>query len=192
MSIIKEIKKYILCQNIVNITIPAFCVSVFCMFVSMFNFNIKYFILSIIVFIILGVVGMISEQYIKVKRYQISEILYFMSQSEKNKKQGIKLLISQNSILDLIENMEVIQKVTENNDWIIENIDKKQINTLLKSKIFVDYLKTLEYEKVKKYIDDSINIMDYESKDGDYKYFIKYLEEKKLIKIEDKIKILQI
>lgn len=94
-------------------------------------------------------------------------------------------------IEDILLNIESIKKVTNTNDWLIENINKKEISKLLKKKEFIDYLRTIEYEKTKKYIEEQIKIMEFESKNGDYKYFIEYLEEKKLIRIEEKIKILQ-
>ncbi len=193
MNINQEIKRKIILSKIAFPFKLFFFTSIIFVFVSTFYFNsIIYLLFSGLIGITCGLISILSENESAKMDYTIPEILYFMSLSEKNKKQGIKILVSKKSVEDLLDNMESIKKVTINNDWLIENINKKQIQKLLKNKSFVDYLKTIEYEKVNKYIEDQIKIMEFESKNGDYKYFIKYLEEKKLIKIEEKIKILQI
>ncbi len=193
MNINKEIKRKIILNKIAYSFKLMSLISIIFIFISALYFHsMTYMLLSALIAITSIVIGLLSENESDKMDYTISEILYFMSLSEKNKKQGIKLLVSKKSVEDLLYNMESIKKVTITNDWLIENINKKQIQKLLKNKSFVDYLKTIEYKKVKQYIEDQIKIMEFESKNGDYKYFINYLEEKKLIKIEEKIKILQI
>lgn len=128
MSIIKEIKKYILLNKLLWITMLIMLLNLINIIYLMLINNIDYVSLSLLFLFISYSVGYILNEFIKNRSFNISETLYFMSISEKNKKQGIKLLISNNSIIDLLENMEVIQKVTENNYWLIENINKKQIN----------------------------------------------------------------
>jgi len=193
MNINQEIKRKIILSKIAFPFKLMSVISIIFMCISGLYFHsMTYMLFSALIAITSMVIGLLSENESDKIDYTISEILYFMSLSEKNKKQGIELLISKKSVEDLLNNMDSIKKITITNDWLIENINKKQIQKLLKNKSFVDYLKTIEYEKVKQYIEDQIKIMEFESKNGDYKYFINYLEEKKLIKIEEKIKILQI
>lgn len=180
----KKIKKDIILNKVIQPLITFLLFNILLDFILLLIIQKEYMLyVAIFNIILLGISG-IYYAVNKDKRLSISEILLFISHSKENEKNGINYLIRNYCVQELLNNIENINKIIKNSGWLLENIDEELILIGLKNESFIEYLKTIEYNMIEKYLNKQIKLMEFEKKDGEYKYFIKYLEKEYIIKQE--------
>lgn len=180
----KKIKKDIILNKVIQPLITFLLFNILLDFILLLIIQKEYMLyVAIFNIILLGISG-IYYSVNKDKRLRISEILLFISHSKENEKNGINYLIRNYCVQELLNNIENINKIIKNSGWLLENIDEELILIGLKNESFIEYLKTVEYNTIEKYLNKQIKLMEFERKDSEYKYFIKYLEKEYIIKEE--------
>ncbi len=168
MSILSEVKNQIILKNYSVFLLPiSFCFLFLTPFLSL-----AFFILFI---------------YINETKINMSHLLLYISHNPPNKyNKTVQKSLLQHKLSTLIDNVDLIEKTLNQNDWLLNNIHHFNKLRALRCGKFVMYLNKFDYSTIEYYFKEEINLMEFEN-NHEYLAFILLINDKKL-RLENEVK----
>lgn len=181
MNILSEVKNQIFFRKIKNFLLTTILIVFMLLFLNILQINSDNILLNLdpisllITFFVLGIFYLIFRE----KEIKISHLLLYISHNPNKYNKFVQKLLLKYELSILITNIDLIEKVLNQKDWLLKSINQNTKLEYLKSKEFVKYLNKFDYSTIEYYFKEEINLMEFEI-NNEYSYFIKLIKRKKL------------
>lgn len=109
---------------------------------------------------------------------KISHLLLYINHNPNKYNKFVQKLLLKYELSILITNVDLIEKILNQKDWLLKSINQNKKLEYLKSKEFVEYLNKLDYSTIEHYFKEEISLMEFE-KNNEYLEFIYLINYKK-------------